>query len=180
MRPTWTIMIDALPFEPRKDSEAATRHIHGRLIGGAVAALVIVAAAFIWRITASPSPPIASALASPVAGAAAAAKNPVLDELVEATKALEVSQQQAIDQLQVVQELLGSQQAEIKKTSGEVAALSDKLESLRQSFASSSTPSPEEADAPQHEKSKPAVTHARGRTHRIVASRARTAAAVHH
>jgi septal ring factor EnvC (AmiA/AmiB activator) len=174
-------MIDALPFEPRKDSEAATRHIHGRLIGGAVAALVIVAAAFIWRITASPPAPIASALASPVAGAAAAAKNPVLDELVEATKALEVSQQQAIDQLQVLQELLASQQAEIKKTSGEVAALSDKLESLRQSFASSSTPSsPEEADAPQREKSKPAVTHVRGRTHRIAPGRARTAAVAHH
>src|SRR5207237_10182609 len=117
--------------------------------------------------------------ASPAANAAPDAKNPVLEELVEATKALGVSQQQAIDQLQVLQEQLASQQAETRKSSGEVAALSDKLETLRQSFASV-TPPLEQADAPQSAKSKPAVAHARHRAHhRIVPDKARTAETRH-
>jgi septal ring factor EnvC (AmiA/AmiB activator) len=163
-------MIDALPSEPNKDSEAATRHLHVRLILGAMAALVIVAAAFAWRITNGPPP-----VATPVANAAPPAKSSVLEELVEATKALEVSQQQAIDQLQVLQQQLAAQQTETRKSSGEVAALGDKLETLRQSFASIATPA-EDADAQQHEKAKPAIAHSRRRAHRL-ASATRTAAA---
>jgi hypothetical protein len=164
-------MIDALPSE--LGNEAAARQLHGRLIIGAVAALAIMAAAFVWRIANGPPP-----VAPPVANVAPPAKNPVLEELVEATKALGVSQQQAIDQLQVLQEQLASQQAETRKSSGEVAALGDKLETLRQSFASLPA-HPEEADAPQHAKSKPAVTHSRGRAHRVASGRARAAATRH-
>jgi hypothetical protein len=156
-------MIDALPSEPGKDSEAATRHLHVRLIFGAMAALVIVAVAFAWRITNGPP------VAAPVAVAAPPAKSPVLEELVEATKALEVSQQQAIDQLQVLQQQLAAQQAEARKSSGEVAALGDKLDTLRQSFASVATPA-EDAVAPQHEKAKPAIVHARRRAHRVASA----------
>jgi hypothetical protein len=163
-------MIDAFPSEPHKDNAAATRHAHGRLIAGAVAALMIVAGAFVWRM-ASGSPPTASP-----ATKAEPARNPVLEELVEATKGLEVSQQQAVDQLQELQQLLTAQQAEEKKSSGEVAALSDKVEALRQSFASAPVPSPEQAEEPEPGKSKQAAVHPRGRTHRVVAGRARTAA----
>jgi septal ring factor EnvC (AmiA/AmiB activator) len=159
-------MIDALPSEPSKDSDAATRHLHVRMILGAMAALLIVAAAFAWRITNGPPP-----VATPVANTAPPAKSPVLEELVEATKALEVSQQQAIDQLQVLQQQLAAQQAETRKSSGEVTALGDKLETLRQSFASIATPA-EEADTPQ-QKAKPAL--ARHRAHRVT-SASRTAA----
>jgi septal ring factor EnvC (AmiA/AmiB activator) len=168
LRSTWTLMIDAFPSEPGKDSEAATGHFHGRLMVGAVAALMIVAAAFVWRIASGPPP------APQVANPAPIARNPALDELVEATKALEVSQQQAIDQLQVLQQQLASQQAEAKKSSDEVEALSDKLETVRQSFASISAP-PEEADAPQSRQSSPAA-HTR-RAHR--GARARIAATRH-
>jgi hypothetical protein len=173
-------MIDTLPSEPGKHSYAVTRHLHGRLIVGAVAALMIVAGAFVWRIVASAPPPIARPTTSAAAPATNPGTNPVLDELVEATKALEISQQQAIDQLQELQQLLTTQQAEIKKSSGEVAALSDKLETLRQSFASATpAPSPEQADAPKPRKSTPAVGHSRGKTHRVISAGARTAAAHH-
>jgi septal ring factor EnvC (AmiA/AmiB activator) len=169
------MMIDAHPSEPRKDNVAANRHAHGRLMVGAVAALIIVAGASVWRLASGPP-----TIASPIIKAAAPAANPVLDQLVEATRALEASQQQAIDQLQELQQLLTAQQAETKKASSEVAALSDKLEALRQSFASA-TPalSPEQADEPQPGKSKPAVGHARGKTHRVVSARARTVATHH-
>jgi hypothetical protein len=166
-------MIDALSSELNKDSEAAARHLQRRLIIGAVAALVIMAAAFSWRIANGPQ-----ATATPVTNMAPAARSPVLEELVEATKALEVSQQQAIDQLQVLQEQFASQQAETKKSSGEVAALNDKLEALRLSFASISAPL-EQADEPQRAKSKPAVAHSRHRAHRGVSGRARTAETSH-
>jgi hypothetical protein len=172
------MMIDALPSEPRKDSIAATRHAHRRLMVGAVAALVIVAAASVWRLASGP--PTMSPTLKAAVPATNPAPNPVLDQLVEATKALEVSQQQAIDQLQELQQLFTAQRAETKKASGEVAALSDKLEALRLSFASTaSSPSPEEADDPQPRKSKPTLRHSRGKTHRMVSARARTAAARH-
>jgi septal ring factor EnvC (AmiA/AmiB activator) len=170
LRSTCTLMIDAFPSESGKDSEAVTRHLHGRLIVGAVAALMIVAAAFVWRIASGP--PSAPQVAAP----APTATSPALNELVEATKALEVSQQQAIDQLQVLQQQLASQQADAKKSSDEVEALSDKLETLRQSFASISA-QPEEADAPQPRESRPAA-HTR-RAHRGVSARARIAATRH-
>ncbi len=167
-------MIDALPSEPSKDSVAA-RNPHGRLIAGAVAALIIVAGAFVWRIVASPPP----ATVRQTVSAAPPVRNPVLDELVATTKALEDSQQQAIDQLQVVQQLLASQRAETKKSSDEVAALSDKLEALQQSFASISPPSPEEADAAQRGKSKPTAARSRRKEHRHVSVKPGAAATRH-
>src|SRR5436305_15170505 len=85
-------MFDALPSELSKDSEATAHHVHRRLIFGAVAALIVMGAAFVWRVANTPAPATA-----PIASMAPAAKNPVLEELVEATKALQVSQQQAIE-----------------------------------------------------------------------------------
>ena len=166
-------MIDALPSEPRKDSAAVTRHLDARLIAGAVLALLIVAGALAWRITSPPPAPV-----RPVANVAPA-KNPVLDELVETTKALQESQQQAIDQLQVLQQLVTAQKAEARKSSSEVAALSDKFDALRQSFASVSAAAPDEAEAPQPRKAKPATRHTRGKPHRVTSARARTAATRH-
>ena len=94
-------MMDAFQSDPRRDAISSNRHLNARLFAGAVAALLIVAGAFVWRITASTPPAQVAAIVSP----APPAKNPVLDELVETTKALEASQQQAVDQLQVLQEL---------------------------------------------------------------------------
>jgi septal ring factor EnvC (AmiA/AmiB activator) len=177
LRSTWTLMIDALPSDPGKDGVAATRHLQTRLIVGAVAALAIVAGAFVWRIAASRPPP---AIPTAITNAAPPARNPVLDKLVETTQGLEDSQQQAIDQLQVLQQLLASQQAEIRKSSDEIAALSDKLEALRQSFASAPPAAPAaEADAPERGKSTPPATHSQRKAHRFLAAKPRAAATLH-
>ena len=65
------------------------------------------------------------------------------EQLVEKTKGLEATQQESIDQLQVVQDqlqtvkrLLGAQQADTKRLSDQVAGLTEAIDGLRQSFAS--------------------------------------------
>jgi uncharacterized protein HemX len=57
------------------------------------------------------------------------------NELLETTKGLEVTQQQAVDQLQIVQDQLAAQQAETKKLSKQIATLTEKLDALQQSVA---------------------------------------------
>jgi hypothetical protein len=166
-------MIDSLPSDPSNNRAAATRHLDGRLMAGAAAALLIVAGAFVWRL-ASP----AVEIPKPVAVVAPPVRNPVLDELVENTKALQISQQEAIDQLQVLQQLLADQQTANKKASSDVAALSDKLESLRQSFASVPSAPAAEAEAPHPAKAKPAKRW-RPRAHRIVPAKPVATAARH-
>src|SRR5471030_2476103 len=77
------------------------------------------------------------------------------EQLVEKTKGLEVTQQESIDQLQVVQDqlqtvrrLLAAQQGEAKRLSEQVSGLTEAIDGLRQSFASaqaSDAPSPASA-----------------------------------
>src|SRR6476659_8989748 len=62
------------------------------------------------------------------------------EQLVEKTKSLEATQQESIDQLQVVQDqlqavkrLLAAQQADTKRLSEQVAGLTEAVESLRHS-----------------------------------------------
>jgi uncharacterized protein HemX len=71
------------------------------------------------------------------------------EQLVEKTKGLEATQQESIDQLQVVQDqlqtmrrLIVSQQADTKKLSEQVATLTESIDGLRQSFASSRAEDP--------------------------------------
>ena len=72
------------------------------------------------------------------------------EQLVEKTKGLEATQQESIDQLQVVQDqlltvrrLLSSQQADAKKLSEQVGALTEAVDGLRQSFASARASEPD-------------------------------------
>ena len=65
------------------------------------------------------------------------------DQLVEKTKGLEATQQESIHQLQMVQDqlqtvrrLLASQQTDTKKLSEQVGTLTETIDRLRQSFAS--------------------------------------------
>ena len=62
------------------------------------------------------------------------------DELLETTKGLEVTQQQAVDQLQIVQDQLLAQQAETKALSRQIATLTEKLDALQQSVANIPVP----------------------------------------
>ena len=72
------------------------------------------------------------------------------EQLVEKTKGLEATQQESIDQLQVVQDqlvtvrrLLASQQTDTKKLSEQVGALTEAVDGLRQSFASARASEPD-------------------------------------
>jgi len=71
------------------------------------------------------------------------------EQLVEKTKGLEATQQESIDQLQVVQDqlatmrhLLAAQQADTKRLSEQVSGLTEAIESLRQSYASAQASDP--------------------------------------
>src|SRR5712664_2082805 len=75
------------------------------------------------------------------------------EQLVEKTKGLEATQQESIDQLQVVQDqlqtvkrLLTAQQTETRRLSEQVGGLTGAIEGLRQSFASA--PSQETSSPP--------------------------------
>jgi uncharacterized protein HemX len=92
------------------------------------------------------------------------------EQLVEKTKGLEATQQESIDQLQMVQDqlqtvrrLLAAQQTETKKLSEQVGSLTSAIDSLRQSFA---TAQPADlSDAPSVRK-KPARVKRSANSHR--------------
>ena len=121
----------------------------GTLIGSqpialAAAALVIIVVGIgsivLWRAYTGTSPEqdrIASARQLQARAAQAQ------EQLIEKTKDLDVSQQESIDQLQVVQDqlqtvkrILAAQQNDTKRLSEQVAGLTGAIDSLRQSFAS--------------------------------------------
>ena len=83
------------------------------------------------------------------------------EQLVEKTKGLEATQQESIDQLQMVQDqlqtvrrLLAAQQADTKKLSEQVGTLTEAIEGLRQSFASAQASEPAAAPAPRNRSAK--------------------------
>ncbi|RXT50581.1 hypothetical protein [Bradyrhizobium betae] len=95
------------------------------------------------------------------------------EQLVEKTKGLEATQQESIDQLQVVQDqlqtvkrLLAAQQADTKRLSEQVTTLNESIDSLRQSFASARA---SEAETPSVTRGKPA----RHRVHASARKRSR-------
>jgi uncharacterized coiled-coil protein SlyX len=63
------------------------------------------------------------------------------NEFLETTKGLQLTQQQAVDQLQVVQDQLVAQKAETKKLTEQVGILTLKLQTLQQSVAEIPAPS---------------------------------------
>ena len=65
----------------------------------------------------------------------------VSNEILETTKGLQVTQQQAVDQLLVVQDQLVAQKAETKKLSEQIATVTEKLDALKQSVANIPAPS---------------------------------------
>jgi uncharacterized protein YoxC len=97
------------------------------------------------------------------------------EQLVEKTKGLEATQQETIDQLQVVQDqlqtvrrLLASQQTDTRKLSEQVGSLTEAIEGLRQSFASAQASEP--AAEPTRKRSARAKPHVsahrkRGKSH---------------
>src|SRR5712692_5706801 len=96
-------------------------------------------------------------------------------QLVEKTKGLEATQQESIDQLQVVQDqlqtvkrLLAGQQAEAKRLSEQVSGLREAIDGLRQSFASAQAPEASGAPSSRNKSIRTRSYAARG-AHRKVA-----------
>jgi len=100
------------------------------------------------------------------------------EQLFEKTKGLEVTQQESIDQLQVVQDqlqtvrrLLAAQQADTKRLSEQVSGLTEAIDGLRQSFASAQG---QDASSPPPARNQPArarVHAAKSTHHRPLKSR---------
>ena len=57
-------------------------------------------------------------------------------EITQAIQDLQAAQRKAADQLQAIQQVLGVDHDQIKQLSGQIAMLNDKLEPVRESFAS--------------------------------------------
>jgi uncharacterized protein HemX len=95
------------------------------------------------------------------------------EQLVEKTKGLEATQQESIDQLQVVQDqlqtvrrLLAAQQADTKRLSEQVSTLTEAIDGLRQSFASAPTSDSEPANRSIRMRAHAVgAHHRRGRSH---------------
>lgn len=136
-------MVELFPSDPHDNSNRTGPHPSRRLLAAALAALVLLGGAVIWRVGVGRPAPEQARLEQ--ARLVAPHRDPVLEKLVETTKALEESQQQAIDQLQVLQDLLRTQQADSKKASDRVAALNARLDTLQHAFASIAPPVAEEA-----------------------------------
>jgi septal ring factor EnvC (AmiA/AmiB activator) len=118
---------EVLSLQSRQHAAQAMRR---RLVITLVAAVALIAAGWItlWAAGGSTAPP-------PHPPAALAASRRPSDELLETTKGLQVTQQQTVDQLQVVQDQLVAQRAETKRLSDQIAALSERLDALQQSIA---------------------------------------------
>ncbi len=136
-------------IEIRSDAKSTSRARNGaQPIALAASALVVillgVGAMALWRAYTGNAPEpdrLAAARQLQVRTAQAS------EQLVEKTKGLEVTQQESIDQLQVVQDqlqtvkrLLAAQQAEAKRLSEQVSGLTEAIDGLRQSFASAQQP----------------------------------------
>src|ERR1700749_2919434 len=98
-----------------------------------------VASNALWRTFTGNAPELDRVVAVRALQARAAQAS---EQLVEKTKGLEATQQESIDQLQVVQDqlstvrrLLASQQADTKRLSEQVSTLTEAIDGLRQSFA---------------------------------------------
>jgi uncharacterized protein HemX len=98
------------------------------------------------------------------------------EQLVEKTKGLEATQQESIDQLQMVQDqlqsvrrLLAAQQADTKHLSDQVATLTEAIDGLRQSFASAQTS--DTSSPPAHNRSVRTRAHASRNVHHRQRSR---------
>jgi len=137
------------------------------------AALCLILAGVIsialWRAYTGHSPETDRAVAARALQARTAQAS---EQLVEKAKGLEQTQQESIDQLQVVQDqlqtmkrLLASQQADTKRLSEQVTTLNESIDGLRQSFASVRAT---EADTPSVTRRKPArhqaSVHKRGKS----------------
>jgi hypothetical protein len=161
-----------IELAPRNSSTVSVTRIGVQPIAiGAVALILVVlgiGSIALWRAYTGNAPETDRVAATRQLQARTAQAS---EQLVEKTKGLEATQQESIDQLQVVQDqlqtvrrLLGSQQTDTKKLSEQVGALTEAINGLRESFAS--TQATEPAAEPSRKRSANAKPHAIRSAHR--------------
>ena len=143
------------------------------LAAGALILIVLgVGGIGLWRAYTGASPEQDRAVAARQLQVRAAQAS---EQLVEKTKGLEATQQESVDQLQLVQEqlqtmkrLLAAQQTDSKRLSEQVSGLTEAIDGLWQSFASAPA---QEASRPSTSRSKSvrSRSHAGRSVHRRVA-----------
>ena len=149
-------------FELAPRSASPIARFGGQPIAIAAAALVIVvlgaSSIALWRAYTGSAPETDRVVATRQLQARATQAS---EKLVEKTKGLEATQQESIDQLQVVQDqlltvrrLLAAQQADTRKLSEQVGTLTEAIDGLRHSFASTQASEPSAAPAPRKRSTK--------------------------
>ena len=131
-----------IPVTPNSSSRSSRIGAQPVVLAALSLLLILCGAASIalWRAYSGTSPETDRAIA---ARALQARATQASEQLVEKTKGLEQTQQESIDQLQVLQDqlqtmrrLLAAQQADTKRLSEQVASLTEAVDAMRQSFAS--------------------------------------------
>jgi uncharacterized protein YoxC len=139
-----------IELAPRNAQTIAPSRLGVQPIAVAAVALILVVLGIgsiaVWRSYTGNAPETDRVVASRQLQARTAQAS---EQLVEKTKGLEATQQESIDQLQVVQDqlqtmrrLFASQQADSKKLSDQVAGLTEAIEGLRQSLANAQASEP--------------------------------------
>jgi uncharacterized coiled-coil protein SlyX len=137
---------EALSPQGRQQADQVTAQtMRRRLLITLAAAVVLIGGGWLTLWATGGSPTVAPA---PRPTAASAASRRPSDELLETTKGLQVTQQQAVDQLQVVQDHLVAQRAEMKKLSEQIAALTERLDALQQQSIANMPPATRAAGSP--------------------------------
>jgi uncharacterized coiled-coil protein SlyX len=140
-------MIDASFSRHRHQEDRAIVEVR-RLRAFAMALTIILiglGGALFWDFGSS------TVAALPSGASAASVREQVSTEILETAKGLGITQQQAVDQLQVVQDQLAAQKAETERLSEQIAAVTEKLDAIQQSVAS--IPAPRVAAPPPTPKS---------------------------
>ena len=144
---------DAHPANNRAINGRASIGAQPIALTAAALCLVLAGATAIaaWRVYTGTSPETDRAVAARALQARTAQAS---EQLVEKTKGLEQTQQESIDQLQVVQDqlstvrrLLAAQQADTNRLSDQMSGLTEAIEGLRQSLASAQPSDPSPAPA---------------------------------
>jgi hypothetical protein len=149
----YRVMIDVSRKDSRSKGVARIGSQPMALAAGALALLLVGAgSAAVWRAVTGNYPESDRAIAARQIQARAAEAS---EQLAEKTRAMGVTQQEQVDQLQAIQEqmqsmkrLLAAQQGDAKRLSDQVGTLTGAIDSLKQSFASarpSDTPAPSSA-----------------------------------
>jgi Tfp pilus assembly protein PilN len=151
----------------REDSGHGPSRIGAQPIALAGVTLIVILAAVaaiaLWRTPPGAAPELDRTLLTHELQARATRAS---EQLVERTKGLELTQQESIDQLQMVQDQLqemrkqlAAQQADSRRLSEQVTTLTAAIDGLRQSFASAQNSEPP-APSPAHHRTLRARAHA--------------------